>query len=91
MNRQRLQVVDKLTLLGNSLSRAVHLDDEVTAIIDKASVASMEMSGIEMESGLEQSLKSAKPWNCQPSYMHVRPGQYTNAMPKDAAISTYAA
>ena len=44
-----------------------------------------------MESGLTQSLKSTKLWYCQPSYMHVRPGQYTNAMPKDLTSSTYAA
>ena len=31
MNEQRLNVVDKFTYLGNTLSRAVHIDDEVTA------------------------------------------------------------
>ena len=40
MNRQKLQVVDKFTYLGGStLSRAVHIDDEVTARTAKASVA----------------------------------------------------
>ena len=39
VNRQRLQVVDKFTYLGSTLSRAVHIDDEVTARIAKASVA----------------------------------------------------
>ena len=36
---QKLKVVDKFTYLGSTLSRAVHIDDEVTARIAKASVA----------------------------------------------------
>ena len=32
---QRLQVVDKFTYLGSTLSRVVHIDDEVSARIDK--------------------------------------------------------
>ena len=43
-----------------------------------------------MESGLTQSLKSTKLCYCQPFYMYARPGQYTNAVPKDLTISTYA-
>ena len=39
MNDQRLQVVDKLTYLGSTLSRVVHIDDEVSARIAKASAA----------------------------------------------------
>ena len=39
MNEQKLQVIDKITYLGSSLSRAVHIDDEVTARTAKASVA----------------------------------------------------
>ena len=35
----KLQVVDKFTYLGSTLSRAVHIDDEVTARTAKASVA----------------------------------------------------
>ena len=35
-----------------------------------------------MESGLTQSLKSAKLWYCQPSYMHVRP-KLPEKTPKD--------
>ena len=31
VNGQKLQVVDKFTYLGSTLSRAVHIDDEVTA------------------------------------------------------------
>ena len=36
---QRLQVVDKFTYLGSILSRVVHIDDEVSASIAKASAA----------------------------------------------------
>ena len=36
---QKLKIVDKFTYLGSTLSRAVHIDDEVTARISKTSVA----------------------------------------------------
>ena len=39
MNGQKLQVVDKFTYLGSTVSRAVFIDDEVTAKTAKASVA----------------------------------------------------
>ena len=39
VNGQNLQVVDKFTYLGSNPSRAVHIDDEVTARTAKASVA----------------------------------------------------
>ena len=39
VNGQKLKVVYKFTYLGSTLSRAVHIDDEVTARIAKASVA----------------------------------------------------
>ena len=39
MNGQTRKVVDKFTYLGNALSIAVHIDDEVTARIAKASAA----------------------------------------------------
>ena len=39
VNGQKLQVVDKFTYLGSTLSRAVHIDDEVTDRTAKASVA----------------------------------------------------
>ena len=39
VNGQKLQVVDKFTYLGSTLSRAVHIDEEVTARTAKASVA----------------------------------------------------
>ena len=39
MKGQRLQVIDKFTYLGSTLSRVVHNDDEVNARIAKASAA----------------------------------------------------
>ena len=39
VNGQKLKVVDKFTYLGSTLSRAVHIDAEITARIAKASVA----------------------------------------------------
>ena len=36
---QRLQLVDKFTYLGSTLSKVVHIDDEVNARIAKASAA----------------------------------------------------
>ena len=38
VNGQKLQVVDKVTYFGSTLSRAVHIDNEVTARTAKASV-----------------------------------------------------
>ena len=62
MEGQRLQVVDKFTYLGSTLSRVVHIDDEVNARIAKASAAFgrlrgsiWEVFGTEMESDLTQS------------------------------------
>ena len=61
VNGQRLQAVDKFTYVGSTLSRAVHIDDEVIVRSAKAGVAFgrlfryVEMSGIEAESGLTQS------------------------------------
>ena len=42
---QRLQVVDKFTYLGSTLSRVVHIDDEVNASIAKASAAFSRLRG----------------------------------------------
>ena len=39
MKGQRLQEVDKFTYLGSTLSRVMHIDDEVNARIAKASAA----------------------------------------------------
>ena len=57
VTRQRLHCDDKFCL-GSTLSRAVHIDDEVTARIAYVSVAfanCVEISGIKVESGLTQS------------------------------------
>ena len=57
---QRLQVVDKFTYLGSTLSRVVHIDDEVNARITKASAAFgrlrgsvWDRSGIRLETKLK--------------------------------------
>ena len=42
---QRLQVVDKFTYLGITLSRVVHIDDEVNARVAKASAAFGQLRG----------------------------------------------
>ena len=42
---QRLHVVDKFTYLGSTLSRAVHIDEEVNARIAKASAAFSRLRG----------------------------------------------
>ena len=39
VNGQKLKVVDKFTYLGSTFSREVHIDDEITARVAKASVA----------------------------------------------------
>ena len=55
---QRLQMVDKFTYLGGTLSRVVHIDDKVNARIAKASAAFgryVEVFGTEVESDLTQS------------------------------------
>ena len=43
---QQLQVVDKFAFLGSTLSRGVHIDDEVNARIVKASAAFGRLRGI---------------------------------------------
>ena len=60
MKGQRLQVVDKFTYLGSTLSRVVHTDDEVNARIAKASAAFgrlrgsiWERSGIRLDTKLK--------------------------------------
>ena len=58
MKGQRLQVVDKFTYLGSTLSRDVHIDDEVNARMPKLVQHLADyvvVPGIEVESGLTQS------------------------------------
>ena len=57
---QKLQVVDKFIYLGSTLSRAVHIDDEVTARTGKTSVAFgrlrtnvLERNGIRLDTKLK--------------------------------------
>ena len=67
----RLQVVDKFTYLGSTLSRAVHIDDEVNARIAKASAAFGRLRGIIWDrSGvrLDTKLKYTDRWCCQHYY-----------------------
>ena len=45
MKGQRLQVVDNFTYIGSTLSRVVHIDDEVNARIAKASAAFCQLRG----------------------------------------------
>ena len=57
---QRLQVVDKFTYLGSTLSRVVHIDDEVSARIAKLVqhlAGYVEVFGTEVDSDLTQSWK----------------------------------
>ena len=54
VNGQKLKVVDKFIYLGSTLPSAVHIDDEVTAIMWH-SEDSVQMYGSEMESGFTQS------------------------------------
>ena len=65
---QRLQLTDKFTYLGITLSRVVYIDDEVNARIAKASAALADYEkvlGLEVESDLTQSWKYTEPWCCQ--------------------------
>ena len=83
---QRLQVVDKFTYLGSTLSRVVHIDDEVNIRIVKASEAFGRLRGIfgtEVESDLTQSLTYTDRWCCQHYYTHAKRGQFTKDTPKD--------
>ena len=89
MKGQRLQVVDKFTYLGTTLSRVVHIDDEVNARIAK--VSAVVVFGIEVESGLTQSWKSTTLWCCQHYCMHAKRGQFTNGTPNDWTTSIQAA
>ena len=60
---QRLQVVDKFTYLGSTLSRVVQIDDEVNARIAKASAAYGRLRGsIRDRSGIRPGYSSL--FNC---------------------------
>ena len=89
MNGQKLKVVDEFTYLGSTLSRAVHVDDEVTARIAKASVAFRrlranvwEQNGIKLDTKLKVYKAVVLPT------LHVIPGHYTSVMKRDLTVST---
>ena len=90
----KTEVVYQVPYLGSTLSRVVHINDEVNAKIAKASAAFGRlcgMFGIEVESGLTQRWKSTKLWCCQHYCMHAKRGQFTNGTPKDWTTSIPAA
>ena len=70
VNGQKLKVVDKFTYLGSTLSRAVQIDDEITASTAKASVAFGRLHASVWER-LTPSRASTRLWYCQPSYTQV--------------------
>ena len=87
MKGQRLQVVEKFTYLGSTLSRVVHIDDKVNARIAKAKAAFGQLcgsiwdrSGIRLDTKLKKSLQICR---CQHYYKHVKLRQFTNGMSKD--------
>ena len=74
MKDQRLQVVDKFTYLGSTLSRVVHIDGEVNARIAKASAAFGRLRGsIWSRSGISDT-KYTDRWCCQHYYTHAKLG-----------------
>ena len=82
---QRLQMVDKFTYLGSTLSRVVHIDDEVNARVTKASATFGRLRGnVWDRSGirLDTKLKSTKLWCCQHYCMHAKRGQFATARQK---------
>ena len=86
---QRLQVVEKFIYLGSTLSRVVHIDDEVNARIAKANAAFGRLRGsIWGRSGdLKQNWKYTDPWCRQQYCTHAKPGQLTNGMQKNEPLS----
>ena len=84
---QRLQVVDKFTYLGSTLSRVVHIDGEVNARIAKTSAAFGRLRGSVWDRNgirLDTKLKVYKVVVLPTLYcIHVKRGQFTNGRPKD--------
>ena len=78
-------MVDKFTYLGSTLSRVVHIDDEVHARIAKASAAFGRLRGnIWDQSGvrLDTKLKVYSSVVLPTLFSHAKLGQFTNGMPK---------
>ena len=83
---QRLQAVNKFTYLESTLSRVVHIDDEVNARIAKASAAFGRLRGSIWDRSrirLDTKLKVYRSVVLQHYYTHAKLGQFTNGMPKD--------
>ena len=84
---QRLQVVNKFTYHGSTLSRVVHIDDEINARIAKADAAFGPLcgsvwyrSGIRLDTKLKVYKAVVLPTL---SRIHAKRGQFTNCTPKD--------
>ena len=86
VNGQKLKVVDKV-YLGSTLTRPLHISDEVTARIAKASMTFGRLRANVWERN-EIKLDAKLKVLVLPTLLHVRPGQYTNVMEKDLTIST---
>ena len=90
---QRLQMLDKFTYLGSTLSRVVHFDDEVNARIAKGSAAFDQLrgsiwdrSGIRLDTKLKVYRSVVLPtllYACETETI-------TNSMPKDWTTSIQA-
>ena len=92
VNGEKLKVVEIVNYMGSTLSRAVHVDDEVTARIAKASVAFgrfranvWKRNGIKLDTNLKVYKAVVLPTLL---YACVRPGQYTSVMQGDLNISS---
>ena len=73
------------TFLNSTLSRAVHIDDKVTARIAKDNVACGGQCGNVWDRSGIRLVTKLKVYKAVllPSNMPVRPEQYTSAMPKN--------
>ena len=76
------------TYLTRTLPRAVHIDDAVNTRIAKSVLYLADY--IEIGIMLDTKLKVYKLWFCQPSFMHVRPGQSPSARQRNWTASTQA-
>ena len=88
---QRLQVVNKFTYLGSTLSRVVHIDDEVNARIAKASAAFDRLRGsVRDRNGirLDTKLKVYRSLVLPTLLYAYETLQFTNGIPKDNHFHT---
>ena len=87
----KIKVVDKFTYLGSTISRAVHIKDEVNARIAKANVAFGRLrANVCKRNGikLDTKLKVYKAVVLPTLLYLVRPGQYASDMQRNLTIST---